>query len=106
MYRMVGVTRIVHVPDADLYGPDESGKLAYISPMRVEPPDTPESTRREPGGHITGNVRRYLDRLTREALAVSGGDRLPLAPIHLIRPPPPQNRSDGLPTDAAARGRT
>src|SRR5215472_17755122 len=42
-FELVGLTRIARIPDTDFYEPDPSGAWAYITPVLVEDPATPES---------------------------------------------------------------
>jgi hypothetical protein len=42
-YQMVGLVRIARITDTDLYEPDPTGVWAFVTPVRVEHPATPES---------------------------------------------------------------
>ncbi len=42
-YQMVGLARIARITDTDLYEPDPTGVWAFVTPVRVEHPATPES---------------------------------------------------------------
>lgn len=55
IFQMVGLSRIRWVAGTDLYEPDPSGVLAFITPVLVEHPISPES--RRPGTYVRiGNI--------------------------------------------------
>jgi hypothetical protein len=41
--QLVGIARICRIPDTALYEPDQTGSLAFVTPVLVEDPMTPES---------------------------------------------------------------
>jgi hypothetical protein len=46
-FQLIGLARVVRIPDTDLYEPDPSGCLMCISPILAQDPATPESRRPE-----------------------------------------------------------
>jgi hypothetical protein len=55
IHQMVGLARIARVIDSELYEPNRSGALAFITPVLIEQPASPES--RWPEGYVRyGNL--------------------------------------------------
>lgn len=90
---LVGIARINRIPDTDLYEPAPSGVLAYITPVRVEEPASPESS--DPwwyvrNGEIVDLVAWNPRRPSRWALLTGLGDWLGCVPPQYFDPEPVQ----------------